>query len=67
MMQPEAEQLQVADFLKRAEEKLNEASAGIFFQTNNARLLPSFDRGSDDDANKKNSQEGTEHLIAAKV
>ncbi len=32
------------DFKKKAEDKLATASAGKFFQTNNARLLPSFDR-----------------------
>jgi hypothetical protein len=63
MIQPELEeQLQIADFLSRAQTKLNEASAGIFFRTNNPRLLPSFDRGSYDDADAKNSQEGTEHI-----
>lgn len=47
----------VADFLRRAQTKLNEASTGIFFGANNPRLLPSFDRGSDDDADAKNSQD----------
>ena len=32
------------DFKKKAEEKLATASAGKFFLTNNARLIPSFDR-----------------------
>jgi hypothetical protein len=68
MIQPEGEeQLQVADFLRRAQTKLNEASAGIFFATNNPRLLPSFDRGSDDDADAENCQEGTKHIITATI
>jgi len=33
------------DFKKRAKAKLETASAGKFFQSNCARLLPSFDRG----------------------
>lgn len=60
-------QQEVADFLKRAQAKLNEASGGIFFRTNNARLLPSFDRGSGDDkdADQKDSREGKDILFAA--
>jgi hypothetical protein len=65
MIKPEADkelESGVADFLRRAETKLTEASSGFFFRTNNARLLPSFDRGSDDDADEESSKEGTEHF-----
>jgi hypothetical protein len=57
-----ASQQEIADFLKRAQTKLNETSAGVFFQRNNARLLPSFDRGSED-SDEKNSKEGTNRII----
>lgn len=33
------------NFQRRAKAKLDEASAGVFFKTNDAKLLPSFDRG----------------------
>jgi hypothetical protein len=64
MVQAETDtQLEVADFVRKAEEKLTEASAGKFFLTNDARLLPSFDRGNDDNADEENSTaEGTEHV-----
>jgi hypothetical protein len=57
-------QQEVVDFLQRAQAKLSEASGGFFFRTNNARLLPSFDRGSgdDDDADQKDSKEGKDHI-----
>ena len=35
--------------LQKAEEKVKLASSGKFFKTNNARLLPSFDRGGDEE------------------
>lgn len=53
-------QLEVAAFLSRAQAKLKEASVGLFFQTNNARLLPSFDRGNDDDADEETNNEELE-------
>ena len=37
------------DFKQRAEEKLSTAVSGTFFKSNNARLLPSFDRETDND------------------
>ena len=35
--------------LEKAEQKVKLASDGKFFKTNNARLLPSFDRGGDEE------------------
>lgn len=35
--------------LQKAEQKVKLASDGKFFKTNNARLLPSFDRGGDEE------------------
>lgn len=50
------------DFNKRAKAKLEAASAGKFFQSNSARLLPSFDRGAThaaaDDAGGENNADG---------
>ena len=40
------------DFKQRAEEKLSTAVSGTFFKSNNARLLPSFDRGETDNDGK---------------
>lgn len=52
------------DFKKRAEAKLEVASAGEFFKSNSARLLPSFDR---DDGSKEestcNDDDGTNYYI----
>ncbi len=36
------------DFLTRAKLKLKESSSGQFFKVNDAKLLPSFDRGGDE-------------------
>jgi len=36
------------EFITRAKLKLNESSSGQFFKTNDAKLLPSFDRGGDE-------------------
>ena len=41
------------DFQKRAIAKLEAASAGKFFDSNNARLVPSFDRGGSAATNDK--------------
>ena len=40
------------DFKQRAEEKRSTAVSGTFFKSNNARLLPSFDRGETDNDGK---------------
>ena len=35
-------------FKAKCEKKLNDAATGKFFTANNARLLPSFDRGDEE-------------------
>ncbi len=55
--------------LKESPSKAKWGINRFFFpnQQSKATLLPSFDQGSDGNANEKNSQEGTEHKITTTI